>query len=157
MSGTRRLKKNLKSERQRQRRLLLLNIVDKYKKEQPVIDSERQLSGKVADEDVRDALERSDHMTPEQLLLIDAVLTLPKTSLERECQRRITAINAVTTYCGVEEGKTFRRGRPGRPVRPDFSTVVKAEEPVRSEADASSHQNGVLRIREGGYDQRPGA
>jgi len=49
-----------------------------------VIDSERQLSGKVVDEDTREALERSDQMTPEQLLLIDAILTLPKTSLEKE-------------------------------------------------------------------------
>jgi hypothetical protein len=36
--------KRLTSERARQRRLLLLDIVDRYKKEQPVIDSERQLS-----------------------------------------------------------------------------------------------------------------
>ncbi len=43
----------------------------------------------VVDEDVRGALERSDHMTPERLLLIDAVLTLPETSLERECQRNL--------------------------------------------------------------------
>ncbi len=55
--------------------MVLLEIVDRYKKKQPVIDSERQLSGKVVDEDVRGALERSDHTTPEQLLLIDAVLT----------------------------------------------------------------------------------
>ncbi|KFY46137.1 hypothetical protein V494_00595 [Pseudogymnoascus sp. VKM F-4513 (FW-928)] len=125
--------KRLTSERARQRRLLLLDIVDRYKKEQPVIDSERQLSGKVVDEDVRGALERSDHMTPEQLLLIDAVLTLPETSLERENQRRITAINAVTAYCVVEEGVTFRRSRAGRPVPP--VSTVKAEKPLRSEAD----------------------
>ena len=72
-------------------------------------------------------------MTPEQLLLIDAVLTLPETSLERECQRRITAINAVTAYCSVEEGVTFRRSRAGRPVPP--VSAVKDEKPLRSEAD----------------------
>jgi hypothetical protein len=49
-----------------------------------VIDSERQLSGKVVDEDVRNALERSDYMTLEHLLLIDAILTLPETSLKKE-------------------------------------------------------------------------
>jgi len=129
----RKVKKRLTSERARQRRLLLLDIVDRYKKEQPVIDSERQLSGRVVDEDVRGALERSDHMTPEQLLLIDAVLTLPETSLEKECQRRITAINAVTAYCGVEEGVTFRRSRAGRPLPP--VSAVKDEKPLRSEAD----------------------
>ncbi len=63
-----------------------------------MIDSERQLSGKVVDEEMQSVLERSDYMTPEYLLLIDAVLTLPETSLEKEDQRRITAINAVTAY-----------------------------------------------------------
>ena len=96
--------RHLMNEKQRQRRLLLVEIVDRFKKEQPVIDSERQLSGKVVDEDTRGALERSDQMTPEQLLLIDVILTLPEATLEKECQRRIAAINAVTAYCGVEEG-----------------------------------------------------
>jgi Protein of unknown function (DUF3435) len=45
-------------------------------------------------------------MTPEQLLLIDAILTLPKTLLEKELQRRIVAIHAVTAYCSVEEGRS---------------------------------------------------
>jgi len=90
----------------RQRKLLLVEIVDRFKKEQPVIDSERQLSGKVVDEDTRGALERSDQMTPEQLLLIDVILTLPETSPERELQRRIAAIHAVTACCGVEEGRS---------------------------------------------------
>ena len=37
------------------------------------------------------ALERSYRMVPEQLLLIDAILTLPETSPEKELQRRIAA------------------------------------------------------------------
>jgi hypothetical protein len=49
----------------RQRRLLLVKIVDRFKKEQPVIDSERQLSGKVVDEDTYSVLEQSDQITPE--------------------------------------------------------------------------------------------
>jgi len=44
-----------------------------------VIDSERQLSGKVVNDDTRGALERSDQITLEQLCLIDAILTLPET------------------------------------------------------------------------------
>jgi len=78
-------------EKRRQRRLLLAEIVDHFKKEQPVRDSERQLSGKVVDEDTRGALERSDQITPEHLHLIDAILTLPETTFEKECQRRIAA------------------------------------------------------------------
>jgi len=54
-------------------------IADCFKKEQPVIDSERQLSGKVVNDDTRGALERSDQITLEQLCLIDAILTLPET------------------------------------------------------------------------------
>jgi len=74
----------LRSEKQWQRRLLLVDLVNSLKKEQPLIDSERQLSRKVVDEDTRDALERSDQITPEHLCLIDAILTLPETSLENE-------------------------------------------------------------------------
>jgi hypothetical protein len=101
--------RRLTGEKQRQRRLLLVEIVDRFKKEQLVIDSERQLSGKVVDEDTRGALEQSDHMTPQQILLIDAILTLPETTPEKEYQRRIAAINAITAYCGVEEGTPYRR------------------------------------------------
>jgi cell division protein ZapA (FtsZ GTPase activity inhibitor) len=49
-----------------------------------VIDSERQLSEKIVDKDVRNILERSDYMTLEHLFLINAILTLPETSLEKE-------------------------------------------------------------------------
>ncbi|KAH6667257.1 hypothetical protein B0J14DRAFT_603092, partial [Halenospora varia] len=115
--------RRLKSEKQRQRRLLLVDIVDRFKKEQPVIDSERQLSGKVVNEDTRDAFERSDQMTPEHLCLIDAILTLPETSLENEYQRRIAAVNG-----GVEEGPASRRIQRGRPLKVD-GPPVKAEEP----------------------------
>lgn len=58
--------------------------MDRLKKEQPVINSERQLSGKVVDEDTQGVLERLDLLTPEHLLIIDAILTLPETSLENE-------------------------------------------------------------------------
>jgi hypothetical protein len=79
-------------------------------------------------------------MTPEHLLLIDAILTLPETSLEKEYQRRIAAINAVTAYCGVEEGTSCRRGRPGRPVGGKVSRVVEAEEPALSWSDIALSQ-----------------
>jgi hypothetical protein len=123
---------------QRQRRLLLVEIVDRFKKEQPVIDSERQLSGKVVDEDTRSALERSDQITPEQLLLIDAVLTLPETSPEKELQRRIVAIHAVTAYCSVEEGRSHLHIRRGRPAGGSAPIIIK--EQARSELDITLSQ-----------------
>jgi hypothetical protein len=133
-------RRRLRNEMARQRRLLLVEIVDRFKKEQPVIDSERQLSGKVVDEDTRGALERSDQMTPEQLLLIDAILTLPETSPEKELQRRIAAIHAVTAYCGVEEGRSHLHIRRGRPAGGGVPAIAKAEERARSEFDAALSQ-----------------
>jgi hypothetical protein len=79
-------------------------------------------------------------MALEQLLLIDAILTLPETLLEKEYQQRIAAINAVTVYCGVEEGQPCRRGRHGHPVKGDVPTVIKAAEPARSAADITLSQ-----------------
>lgn len=122
------VRRRLQSEKQRQRRLLLADLVDCFKKEQPVIDSERQLSGKVVNEDTRDALEQSDQLTPEHLLLIDTILTLPETSLETETRRRIAAINAITAYCGVEEGPISRCTLRGRPTKDDSPPLVKFEE-----------------------------
>jgi hypothetical protein len=49
-----------------------------------VINSKQQLLGKVVDKDTRGTLEQSDQMTLKQLLLINAILTLPKTLLEKE-------------------------------------------------------------------------
>ncbi|KAH7379060.1 hypothetical protein BKA64DRAFT_648481 [Cadophora sp. MPI-SDFR-AT-0126] len=112
--------KRLYNEKQRKRRELLKDIKERYKTEQPVKDSERQLSGIVVDKDTRDALVGAD-MSLEQLSLIDAILTLPGKLPEQELQRRITAINAVTLYCGVEEGapsRYVRLGPPGTVVSP---------------------------------------
>ncbi|OJD09906.1 hypothetical protein ACJ73_10025 [Blastomyces percursus] len=93
-----------------------------------MIDSERQLSGKVVDEEVKSALERTEYMSPEQLELIDAILTLPGWSWEAEQQRRINAINKVTMYCGVEEGSLCFRS-PAQP-RPTISARISAEQPL---------------------------
>jgi Protein of unknown function (DUF3435) len=137
LEGSRRAKvhekavKRLRNEKQRQRRLLLDQIVAKYNKEQPVRDSAQQLSGKGAVEDVVGALERPENRTPEHVLLIDAIMTLPATSLEEEVQRRITAINAITTYCGVEEGRSYGRQTELSDVRSTMNT--KAQIPAQSD------------------------
>jgi hypothetical protein len=94
-----------------------------------VIDSERQLSRKVVDEDTRDALERLDQVTLEHFLLIDAILTLSKTSLENENRQRIAAVNAITAYYSVEEGLASHHIQCGRLVKDDSPLVLKAEEP----------------------------
>jgi hypothetical protein len=63
-------------------------------------------------------------MTPEHLVLIDAIITLPESSLDKEMQRRIAAINAVIVYCGIEEWTSHRGRQPGRPGVP---ITIKAE------------------------------
>lgn len=117
----------LRSEKQRQRRLLLIDIKDQYKKEQPVRDSARQLSGKILDEEVLDVLKRSENMTAEHLYLIDAIMTLPETSFEKELQRRIVGINAVTAYCGVEEGRSYHITERSRSTESVVLTSVNAQ------------------------------
>ena len=117
--------KRLYNEKQRKRRELLKDVKERYKSEQPVKDSERQLSGIVVDEDTRDALVQAD-MSPEQLGWINAILTLPGKSPEQELQQRITAINVVTLYCGVEKGalsRHVRRGPPGTVVSPPLQAA----------------------------------
>ena len=54
---------------------------------------------------------------------------LPEISLENENRRRIAAINAITVYCGVEEGLPSRRIQRGRPLKNNSPPAVKAEEP----------------------------
>lgn len=63
-----------------------MKIWSSTKKEQPVIDSERQLSGKVVDEEVIGALQRTGYMTRQHMT---------GTTVEKEYKRRIAAINAV--------------------------------------------------------------
>ena len=63
--------KQLRNEKNRQRHCLIRENLERYKNEQPVIDSERQLSGKMVDEEVKVALESTGYMTPQHMTLID--------------------------------------------------------------------------------------
>ena len=61
-----------------------------------------------------EALEHKGFMPPEHLMVIDTMLTMPGAMLEAEYQRRINAINAVTAFCGVEEGRPTPRPAQSR-------------------------------------------
>jgi hypothetical protein len=52
----------------------------------------------------------------------------------------------VTAYCGVKEGISCRRGRPGRPVKNEILTVVKTEKPAQFRPDITLNQ-AILSIR----------
>lgn len=83
--------------------------LERYRNEQPVIDLERQLAGKLVDTKVMDALEHKGFMPPRHLMMIDAMLTMPGATIKAELQRRINAINAMTAFCPVEEGRLTPR------------------------------------------------
>jgi hypothetical protein len=73
-------------------------------------------------------------MTPEYLRLIDTIMTLPETLLDKEIQRRIMAINIITVYYGVEEGTSYRSRRGGRPVGA-VVTIHEAKMSTQAEPD----------------------
>jgi hypothetical protein len=104
----------LRSEKQRQRNRRVRENLERYKIEQPVIDLERQLRGKLVDTKVLGALENARPSSPEFIRVIDTILTMPGATIETKYQRRIDAINAVTAFCGVEEGRPTQRPNPSR-------------------------------------------
>jgi hypothetical protein len=107
--------RELRNEKQQQRNWLLRQNLERYKDEQPVMDSERQLAGKMVDGEVIGVLERAGYMTPQHMMLIDTILTMPGDTVEKEHQRRIAAIKAVIAFCDVEEGVPSRRPTQKRP------------------------------------------
>ncbi|KAJ6103496.1 hypothetical protein N7486_005923 [Penicillium sp. IBT 16267x] len=106
--------RELKNEKQRQRNRRIWQKLERYKNEQPVIDLEQQLAGKLVNPKVMGALEHRGFMPPEHLTVIDTLLTKPGATIEAEYQRRINAINAVTAFCGVEEGRPTPRPTQSR-------------------------------------------
>ncbi|KAK1146187.1 hypothetical protein N8T08_003277 [Aspergillus melleus] len=124
-----RAQREFRNEWQRQRNRLVRENLERYKNEQPVIDSERQLSGKLVDEEVIGALKRTGYMAPQHMLLIDTILTMPGSTVEKEYQRRISALNAVIAFCDVEEGSPTRRPNVSQKRRADGKAKGLEEPP----------------------------
>ena len=121
------LSRRITNERQYQRHALLKDTQDRWDKEQPVIDIERQLAGLKFSDHVRTNLDSFDDNLPEQKRLIETVMTLPATTLEDEMRRRNAAITAVTAYCKIEEGGCDWPNREGVLTSHATSTTVKEE------------------------------
>lgn len=121
--------RDLRSEKQRQRNKRIRENLRRYKEEQPVIDLERQLEGLMVDTKVMGALQHTAYVTPEFTTMIDTMLTMPGVTIEAERQRRIKAINAVTAYCGVEEGRPTPRPTISsrRPATDEFASAAKRQ------------------------------
>lgn len=93
--------------RRRHKKALLTEVKERYKKEQPVIDIQRQLKGLPVAE--QEALQAAEYVFAEKVHAIDALFTFAASSTEEECQRRITAINALVALCKKQESQGFRR------------------------------------------------
>ncbi|KAJ6085804.1 hypothetical protein N7499_005433 [Penicillium canescens] len=92
--------RDLRNEKGRQRNRLIRKNLERYKNEQLVIDSERQLSGKMVDEEVK------------YITLIDTVLTIPGTTVKKEYKRRIAIINIVITKRAHPRGLVSPKNAP---------------------------------------------
>jgi hypothetical protein len=100
------------NERQRQRSAVLKQKQAKWDLKHPVQEIEMQLSGLKFSEAVKSSLQLTDDMPLLQRRLVEAVLTLPGTTLEEETGRHNAAIDAVAAYCKFEEGRPPRGRKP---------------------------------------------
>ena len=151
--------RELGNEKQRQRNRRIRENLEQYKNEQPVIDLERQLARKLVDAKVMGALERKGFMPPQQMLMIDTILSLPGTTLEAEYERRIYAINAVAAFCGVEEGRPTRRTTQSqrRPVPDDDDSgpVAKRYQSSAEDETEIALRQAIESVRINSPKQRP--
>lgn len=116
-------KKQVVNTRSRLHYALRKSIRENFEHQQAVIDIKRQLSGRPLDDSVKEVLASQRKMLPEQISLLEKLMTWPTSlSLEAEQQRRSDAIKAVQIYCGVEEGGT-PRGRKPTKVKAEFQEV----------------------------------
>jgi len=116
-----------RAHRNQKRRLeesLLKEVKARYKREQPVIDIQRQLKGlPVVDEET---IETAAYVFVERVNVIDTLLAFVTPSLEEECKRRVEAINALTALWQLA----------GRPSFPSSKTLV-LEYQARTRSDAA--------------------
>ncbi|MCJ1478787.1 hypothetical protein MMC13_007471 [Lambiella insularis] len=107
------IRQEYRNEKQRQRATLLIEVKERYKMEQPLIDIREQLEGQWTEEETQNpATEMPVYALPERSCAIDKLFTLPASSFEDERQRQIDAINAITAICSVQESRPRRRPRP---------------------------------------------
>lgn len=105
--------------KRRQEKALLQEVKARYKKEQPVIDIQRQLKGLLSAAPETATVE--DYVFVERVRVINTLFTFATSSPEEECKRRVEAIDALTALCGLQEGR--------RPCRPKASaSTVKLEQ-----------------------------
>ena len=96
-----------RNSRRRREKALLVDVKERYKKEQPVIDIQRQLKGSPVAE--RKAIKTAEFVFVERVRAIDALFTFATSSTEEESRRRAAAIDALIALCKKQETQGFRR------------------------------------------------
>ena len=107
--------------RRRHEKALLTEVKERYKKEQPVIDIQRQLKGLPVAE--HETLQAAEYVFAERVHAIDALFTFATSSTEEECQRRGKAIHALMALCKKQESQGFRRCRRDSTVKEEQTSV----------------------------------
>ena len=124
--------------RRRHEKACLTDVKESYKMEQPVIDIQRQLEGLPAAE--QEALQAEEYIFAERIHAIDALFTFATSSTEEECQRRVTAIDALIALCKKQESQGLRRRRADIKVKnqPDsVSSSLKLSKTLPIECQAT--------------------
>jgi uncharacterized protein YeeX (DUF496 family) len=125
------LEKRIRSEKQRLRDMLLADIQERYKREEPVRVIERQLSGVKIDKQPKVMSYFLEDTLPEQRRLIEAIILAPPgATLDEEVKRRNNAINTVAAYYKIEEGQTPKRVRSS--LGQAKARAIKQEEDMQS-------------------------
>lgn len=88
-------------EKQRQKKVLLEKLKDRYNRDQAVADIQNQLNNRPVDTP-RQIL--GDLLLPERARVVQMLLTLPETTSGRERDREIRAIAALCALCRIKEG-----------------------------------------------------
>lgn len=102
------LNRELTNEGQPQRHALLKQIRHTWESDQPIREIEEQLAGLSFNQGMRATRDSRTDLSPERRALVEAIVTLPGSTLEEECKRRNQAIAAVTAYCNIDEGGSHR-------------------------------------------------
>ena len=104
---------------------------------QAVIDIEWQLSGAtVNDEEAKEVLQNEDQMLPDQIHLLEKLLTWPTScSLEAEWQHWNVAVTAVIKYCSIHEGGPLQEQPKWKAATEGFDN----EQPATRRYNADGH------------------
>ena len=120
-----------RNSKRRHEKALLMEVRERYKKEQPVIDLQRQLKGlPVAEEEIRQA---ADYVFAERVHAIDALFTSATSTTHEECQRRAAAIHALVALCQNQENQGFRRRKADVEVKEEQTSSSAPPPPNLSE------------------------